>query len=274
MSDTTDNTPPSPEVPDLLPISEMDKTSLREHNRQFHNAHFDSKATIGRMTEWHEGSHANVALRRLAHDHTHSPIVLTDQEKAQIEAVRSNIPMGDKPLSVSERKVLSTLVDNDFSETANNMRQMAADMLANDLDVLKREYDEKGLAGPAFAAQIKDVMDRARDDAERLVENARLAGIDIKHPMRNMFHEGGWTVDGYEEARRTLQAENASSLKRALLTLERARLGAQRTVLLSGITPEAALLLGSVPKADQMMVAAAQERTEAGLARITDENKV
>ena len=68
------------------------------------------------------------------------------------------------------------------------------------------------------------------------------------------------TVEGRKQALDAAEKENKEYTERALLTLEAQRLAAQRKVLVSRVSAQAATILNEIPSAKELMVEAAAKQ--------------
>lgn len=272
----------------------MNKDAKLRHLRMHLTGHYSSKTNVAELTRQHDLAHEERAqleagirperwrnalgdLQELVRErdalgHEHGSTVPTADEQEVLNKIRGGLEL-DKPLPAGERKVLSTLVDNDFASIGAGMRQMAADTRQERLAAVEAEWKDKREEGPRYVTRIIAAAETYKQTLEQMVEDARLNGIKII-PGGNMTISVnpaylGVEVTGEREAANKVRAEVDADLNRAMLTLERQRLRSQRIIALSGVTPEAAKVLDTVPDARVLMLEAAQQReqqkTDAGV---------
>lgn len=216
----------------------------------------------------------SVSLPTVLHRHNSITDVTTDEQKAQAAAARNNEPVSDKPLSVQERKVLKELVDNDFNALKSEMRQFAADALTVAKREVEDEWADKVKDAPKYGKKFtelvrkqeaeKAALKQKHEDQRKAVEDeAAAAGVKITGTVYDREQNAtvyATEVTGLKAALAKIEAENKAMLDRALMTLERQRLTAQRQVLVSGVSKEAATILDTVPEAKTLMVEAQQKQ--------------
>lgn len=224
--------------------------------------------------------------------HTHGLVTLSDEQRAALEQVRDNQRVTGTVTSVQDRKVLTNLVDNDFRGLKQDMRAFAADVLAARKREIDAEWDDREQKIPDFATEAtelhresgkewdemiarqqeeKRLLQEQHDDAFKAVsDRAAEAGVTLEQTTRRVEdpdHRGKTqtatvyvaVVKGRKEAHEAAVRDNAAYLERALLTLERQRLAAQRQVLLTGVPDDAMPILDSIPAAEEMMRMAQQD---------------
>lgn len=210
---------------------------------------------------------AKVLIPTVAHRHESIEDITSDEVKAQAARARNNEPVSDKPLSVQERKVLKELVDNDFNALKAEMRQFAADALASAKAEIGSEWASaanklSGYVGKMVALTRKQQEEVAAMQAKH--EDQRRALRDQASAEGIVFADRHGTTDavvqGKADAIKQAEANNAAMLERALMTLERQRLTAQRQVLVSGVSKEAASILDTIPDAKTLMVDAEKKQ--------------
>lgn len=175
---------------------------------------------------------------------------------------------GDAPLlAQQERRTLKELVDSDFAGLRAELIQMADDALAEMLKAVHEEFkgtevqarrfaERKTRLSRRHAEEKAKLANKHTDEVATLTEEARTVGLE---PVPNS--------DAFQPANRDARisevtSENKRDRDRALNTLERKRLGTQRTVLLTGLTGAAQLVLDTIPNAQRLMLEAAQERVQ------------
>lgn len=258
----------------------------------------DTKADL---VAWHDQQHndphatARWSGDRMRIPHVHTPLSVeaTDEQMAMASKARNNEPVSDKPLSVQERKVLKELVDNDFNALKSEMKQFAADSLIATTREIEADWADKVAAAPTFAEEatnlfrdqkkamqdlrdeytrkINDLKAQQEDTFKALLERAdRDGGVELKQTQsQHRDPETGQydtiyqaEVKGLRDALSRAKAENNAALERGLMSLERQRLTAQRQVLVSGVSREAATILDSVPDAKSLMVESQRKQAE------------
>lgn len=110
----------------------------------------------------------------------------------------------------------------------------------------------------------KDQQQAHQDQLQALHDEATADGIELTKPVQAGMSEEAWKGDakGRLEAINKAKAENENMLERALMTLERQRLTAQRQVLVSGVSQEATVILNDLPKASDLMVTAQHQQQQ------------
>ncbi len=167
----------------------------------------------------------------------------------------------DKPLTAAEAGVLKGLIDNDFKALQQDMRAMAADTRTERLAEIEKEWSKKKDKQEFYRAKAIAQMADYRKAAEGLKERARVDGIELFVPDLNS-REPQTTLVGKSEALKRAGDEVAADLNRALMSLERQRLAAQRSVMLARVTVGAQKVLDMVPNAKTLMIEAAKEQAE------------
>jgi hypothetical protein len=222
--------------------------------------------------------------------HQHMAAVIPDSVANAAAAIRDNKPVGEKPLTAAEGKVLSELVNNDFAGLKAEMRAFAADNLSAKRAEINAEWDEKEAAIPDFAKDATETLRRNNaewsalkakhdeamakmrikheDALKEITDKAKAKGVTLNETQVNVTEEVNGVnrtvtrtvykanVEGRTEALKAAEVENSGFLSRAEMTLERQRLDAQRRVLVSRVNPEAARILDSIPNAKSMMIEA------------------
>lgn len=274
------------EIPVLPDFDSMLKKDMVDHVMTFHHWFPDSKTTketlISYHTERHEAmehpeatteslvargwnrSRAEERVQRLtqAVRHTHSALAPTAEQQALLEAMKENpdYVAPDHPLSAAERKVLSTLVDNDFATAKNQLiREVNALRVAKRAEVAE-EWAGRRAEADKFKARMEVLVQQAIDAARELINEAAINGITMSSPLAG-YSPGNVriSVTGEAEAYSALEAQVTSQQTRALNMLEARRLAAQRQVLLMGITEESKKVLDTIPTAASVLQLTAQE---------------
>lgn len=197
----------------------------------------------------------------------------------------ANKPLGDKPLSASEAKVLRGVLDNDFASLANQMKALARDAIDSKRREINAEWDEREGSLPDFAGEANATAAKHREETaqlaekqrverekltdqqsaeiEAVTESAKVAGITLTcttvtaDGTQRRVYSG--TIAGRNDAIKEAERQINDDLQRALLTVETQRLVANRRVLISQIGADGAKVLESIPKAADLMVDAQRE---------------
>jgi hypothetical protein len=190
--------------------------------------------------------------------HVHTAIPVSEAVAAVASALTSgkdNTPIAS--LNASERKALKDVVDNDFSMLKSEMRAMGADMKAQRRREVEAEWAERRASLKTFEAKARKALHRTQKALRDIQTDASAAGVGMVLP--HITSEVRAEVKGFEQALRQADEQVERELERALLTLERQRLTAQRQVLLTGVSGEVAQkVLGAIPDAQTLMVEAAK----------------
>lgn len=243
---------------EALPFEDMSKTEQIAHIREYHGRRTESRDTKAQIQWRHDNLHASDdqgsnPSRLIAHQHVALVVASPVGVRRDLTA-----PL-DKPLNASERKALKDLVDNDFAALKQEIRRFASDATTAKRNEVMADWEAKGARKQEFLNRANDLRRTYAENVITLKAEADAAGIELTR-----LEGGGYTpqvtVKGLEEALRLVSNEIASEMDRALMTLERQRLTAQRQVLLAGITAEALNLLGEIPTAAQLMTEAALDR--------------
>lgn len=203
----------------------------------------------------------------LAIPHTHgdtgSEKPLTPEQQEAIEKAKAGEPISDKPLNASERTVLKQLVDNDFSRTATQIKQMAATALEVREASIQAAWKAKIEAADTYKAEVKKLAAKMRQEYNDLVEAAKNDGIELgrdKYTRDDAFrvYETAYTtnVTGLAAELKKAKDENTGLLQKALLDLEQQRLIVQARILRSALTDKTAAFLDTLPTAEQVMLEA------------------
>lgn len=275
---------------------------------------YGTKVTKDELIRWHERQHEIldadelVLLSRygtlqvqLAHGdrydvavlptmrHTHLAVAVSEATAEAAASLRAGKKV-DGVLSVTERKVLKEVVDNDFGALKQEMKAFAADTLTSVKDGINDEWDKREKSIPDFAARAtqkarkfgekadalrnkyeaerKALTDAYQDDLNKIQVEAKERGVELVADTESTYDENTGerrqrtvykaSVKGRREALEEAQRENETMLNRALMDLERQRLTAQRQVLLSGVPEGAMPILESIPDAKTLMVESAK----------------
>jgi hypothetical protein len=189
-------------------------------------------------------------------DHVHEEVAVGGQVASALEALRTNggpLVEGGR-LSASERSALTRLVDNDYAALAADLRSLAAQAQENDLAQLKLDWADRREQAQTWVGKVNALREQITKEIETMKKEAVAAGIELRFPYASRDH---LTVEaataGYDKAVSEAKNRNRRLLDAALLKLERERLRAQRRILLSAVTPQAAEILETIPSAQQML---------------------
>lgn len=223
--------------------------------------------------------------------HRHAMVRVSEKDMAALSAVRNNKRAADGVLSVRDRKTLTELVNNDFNALKQEMRAFASDSLTQKIAEVNQDWDEREKKIPDFATEATELYRKHQEETaalraaqeeatrklrqkhedafQKVTEKADAKGVTLKQETKRVLTEDGKsyvnklvyvaTVQGRKDAIAGVERENKSFLDRALMTLEKQRLTAQRQVLLSGIPQDAMPIVESIPDAKSLMVQAQQE---------------
>lgn len=253
------------------------------HDRQ----HESGQIVTWNVTTTYNGSYHEPTVSFGGVPHNHAAITLNDEQSKVLSAVRQNQKVSGTTLGARDQKVLKELVDNDFGSLKAEMRAFAADTLSAKISDINEEWDRKEKSIPDFATQATDqhrkhsdkvralqqrhaeemkaLKEAGEDAAKKIADKAKEKGVVLKEGQESYVDEFGVKrtrtiftaeVEGRKEAIAEATKENTKMVDRALLTVEKQRLTAQRQVLLSSV-PDAALpIVESIPDAKTLMVEA------------------
>jgi hypothetical protein len=252
---------------DLAPFDMLTQKEQWAHLSQYHKtwqlSHgLNSKSRKDDMERAHRRSHMNDVGMGSAH--THTAVAALNQPPGD-DVSGSDLTGSDlsRPLNTTQRRALKDLVENDFLTMRAEIEQMAADMAQQRRVELTREWAERGADADAFERRGAELMTTYRKDAAALIAEARIAGVDLSMPnIKDSYPSLEAKVTGLNETIRAAENEVDADRRRALNTLERQRLTAQRKVLLTGVTEEALAVLDTIPTAQALMLEAAAQRVE------------
>lgn len=251
---------------DLAPFELLSQKEQWRHLNGYHEypmrRHLDSKSRKSAYEDAHSMSHLQDASIRRPHTHT---AVAAASEAPEDPTSGKDLDGVDlsKPLNVTQRRALRDLVENDFLAMKAEINQMADDMAKQRRDELTREWAARGADADQFERRGAELMETYRTAGAALIAEAQAAGVELAMPrIKDSYPSLEAKVTGLHEALREVEQEVEADRRRALNTLERQRLTAQRKVLLTGVTQEALNILDTIPTASQLMLEAAAQRTE------------
>jgi hypothetical protein len=247
-----------------------DCKASKERLLQVHNTYHEtldaSDREVSNGTAYHNRRSAQLPV--VEHVHTAAEATglsaseATDEQREAASRVIRGERISDKPLPAGERKVLMELVNNDFDSLEQEMRALAADHLTARKAELKEEWQERRAAAPEFVKTIQKIERKARRKVEDQVRKAREAGVVVQEANWRYFNPRS-EFEGYTKAQREVEKENQEFLSRALMSLQRQRLEAQRRILISGVTEESAKILETIPDAKTLMIQAGMNEAQA-----------
>lgn len=276
-------------VPQVVkPAEKMLKADLAKHLRIFHHtygqgtkadlrvqhevAHDAAKFHDMGITAFPDDYHIEWARGRrtfpMVVPHTHgdealSNEPLTPEQVEALEKAKAGEPISDKPLTASERTVLKQLVDNDFSRTATQVKQMAAHALEVREAAIQAAWQAKIDAAEEYKAKVRAIQVQAREAYTKLVEDAAADGIELggdRYSRQDAFrvYDNAFktNVTGLATELQKAKNENQALLNKALLDLEEQRLIVQARILRSALTEKTAKILDTLPTAEQVMLEA------------------
>ena len=251
MTDQTD-------AVEIVPFELLTQKEQWSHLQRFHLELWGSlpkasKTPKAEMEDWHRKAHLEGRNQR--QEHTHTAIVKKDDgtSPSAKEMMRGGI------LNASQRKALKDLVENDFLALKAEINQFADDMAKQKRDEINAEWASKGADKTDFYARGRELMAEYRNGVDKLIMDARSKGVELTMPS---FYgrEIEAKVPGLQQAIKLAELDVESDRRRALNSLERARLTAQRKVLMTGVNEDALQILETIPNAKQLMIQAATER--------------
>lgn len=242
---------------DVAPFDLLSQKNQWEHVNRFHNTwemrgQLNSKSRKDAMETAHSRSHLeDVGVRK---HHTHTAV----EPAAQSTEVAPLDP--SKPMSATQQRRLEKLVDNDFQALQAEIDQMAADLAKEKRHELTKEWNDRGSNADAYVTRAQTLVREHRSAVEALVIDARSKGVELTVPEEYRSQEIKAKVAGLKDAISTAERDIEADRRRALNYLERARLTAQKKVLIAGITEEGFALLQEIPDARTLLMRAQQER--------------
>ncbi len=263
----------APPVPQVPPVELMTVAELRHHLGLQHGGqpYRSTKWSKDRLVAHHQEQHdidafeefqprtLNASLayppradgRSWVSDHwvhTHANVEPTPQQAEALAKLREGQPPG-KVLSASERKNLQELVDNDFGSLKAQTKRFATEAEAAETAAIVAEWESKLSRVDVWVDRYRALQAKQREEHQKLVAQAIAAGVSLNN--------GVGTVRGRDEALAEVRARYSSQLASAQAQIEAQRLGAQRTILMAGVSAEGLTLLATIPTAQEAMLAAA-----------------
>ena len=181
-----------------------------------------------------------------------------------VEMEAGGTPLTDEPLSAAQRTVLTKLVDNDFNALRKEMEQLAADTLEARIEAIKEDYAQIEATAKAAQRQMQKELAKSRKRIDRIKNETNGIQWNYNRSDVGRYVDFTYTVRGLLEQQNEARQENRRLLERALLTLERQRLTAQRRVLISAVSAEARQIVDDVPTAKALMQQAYTSASQIG----------
>lgn len=192
-------------------------------------------------------------------EHVHADPAAAPEVRAMLDRAANNeplVPEGQR-LNAGERAALTRLVDNDYAALQADLRSLAAATLDNDLKQLELDWQDRRKKAQTWLSQISSMNEKFQKKREILRIRAAEQGIEITYSHRdNQYLRAEAKTAGYDKAVAEAKNQNKRLLDTALLKLERERLRAQRRILLSAVSSAAAVILETIPSAEQMLAEA------------------
>jgi len=276
---------------DVIDLPELDEswsaTDMRQHMIEYHNSDSYSmlssyiphphggfsKARKDQLIALHDKLHEMAAddpeqnrgrkstyFMRIEHEHGDVVEAIIDGPDSETRASQS--PGSTPRLNSTERRTLEKLVDYDFASLKGEIDQIASDTLQSRLEALDDEFKEQQVKADKYAVKYKQMAEKHNAGINELIEQARAEGIAVTGTGMALNTTITCTIVDRAEKVARLQEENKRDKERAQRTLERKRLETQRTVLLTGLGTNAEAVLKAIPSAQELMIAAAQERAQ------------
>jgi len=206
-------------------------------------------------------------------DHVHQDLALAPHVASAMDDIRSGgaLVTGGK-LSAGERSALTRLINNDYAALKADLQSLAAQALENDIKQLELDWEDRRVKSKRWLAEVDARNRKFLKQRANLAKRASEDGIEIEYTHRSGdYLRATAKTAGYDKAVAETKERNKRLLNSALLKLERERLRAERSVLLSGVTEEAAKILDTIPSAETMLSEAmAREATARQLTTSTD----
>lgn len=288
MSDTPVDTPATASPQVVKPAEKMLKHDLHKHLRNFHHTYGEGTKADLRVqhevahdaakfhdmgisafpddyhVEWARGRRTfPMVINHIHGDEALSNEPLTPEQEKALSSAKAGEPISDTPLNASERTVLKQLVDNDFSRTATQVKQMAAHALMVREAAIQAAWQAKIDAAQEYKAKVKAIQVQAREAYTKLVEDAAADGIELggdRYSRQDAFrvYDNAFktNVTGLATELQKAKNENQALLNKALLDLEEQRLIVQARILRSALTEKTAKILDTLPTAEQVMLEA------------------
>jgi hypothetical protein len=240
----------------LLDVTERPDRNNPEFSRfDFHT--WEQVHTLAQNYGYHV--HTTVALDALTG--------LSPDAQEMIEKAKRGERPTENVLSVTERKALEALVNNDFNSVKANMKAFALGLQNEAQERIEAEYAEREKEAAKTKAKIEKAAEKARETLATLAKDAEEAGFTLAYaPI--VATSGGYSsafsvsVKGKQTEINDAKAVIQRDLDKAIATLEAQRQAALRMVLLAGVSDEGAKLLGAVPSAKTLMLEAAAKEGE------------
>ena len=190
--------------------------------------------------------------------HTHLPVGLEDElDLAHAQEVREAMKRGDNTpgasLNATQRAALKAVVDNDFNAIDNEIRDMANTTMAERRRKIEEEFAAREQEAQDFVKKMQKQYDKMNRKVKKQVEAMEIEGIRFDRPSLYSLSINYRSVSKNEQLQKAT-AEIEAMKKEALAASQRQRLIAHRTILLTGVSEDAAKkVLDSIPDARTMM---------------------
>lgn len=227
------------------------KPDLPEHHRY---------STVNNLWDWTKRMRARSVSKDHPHVHLKTDALTGDAAlAAAFEAIKDpTAELPDKPLTVSERKLLTDLINNDFGKLKTEMRGFVDAQLASTMAELAAENETKQAGKIVWSERRRALTDKYEADFRVLQAEAESAGYSVPGNSGGIVYSQTIGVVGYQQAVEKAKEEHRLALQAATNTVEAQRLTAIRRVMLASLTPAGRAMLDTLPDAKTMMVEAQQ----------------
>jgi molecular chaperone GrpE (heat shock protein) len=194
-----------------------------------------------------------------------TPNVETDPEKiAENAASKAPDRTRTKPLGITEKKQIEKYINSDYDLLIADLKQYRTELVrARTMEINEQFAAVEGQANAVMEAWV-EVRDQCREAFRAWQDNATQQGFTIKRDRFNNLLEmnrPAITIEGKERALREVEQEVDYVISRAKHALERKRGETLRALIMSGGVPEEAkALVEGLPSAQDVLLAAMQER--------------
>lgn len=181
-------------------------------------------------------------------------------EPAPSEAKKAVAPR-TKPMTITERKMLLQVIDNDFKVLGNEVNLYATELKNQHMERIKEEYRDAERQIVEAENELVALQRRLRQEYEEFIVTKRNSGLSVRTSYRSIeFNTVNFSVEARESALSQVDNDVNREVNKVRMELERKRLELHRTALLSGlVSKEAKDLLDSQPDPREMLADALQE---------------
>lgn len=158
-----------------------------------------------------------------------------------------------RPLSPSASTALRKLIDNDFENLRTQIVEFAAEIEEQYVTEVNEKWAERDKDREKIEALGRKAISDYQATRESLYRMGRDSGIHLSLPEFGYSKRAEATLLGKEEAIKAAHKKATRERDKAFTIAERARLTAQRQVLLATVTAEAEALLTSIPSAKDLI---------------------